>query len=562
MAQSQARCTSRKQIMSVLNNSIIRLNPIRLPREWAHGRARKSPFFLLLILSAALLTGLILLVPAYLLLRAISAGQTTLDTLVSPRTWAILGNTLLLAGSVTLAGTAVALPLAWLTTMTDLPGKRLWAVLAALPLVLPSYVAAFVYVSILTPKGLLQQILHPLTGIERLPSPFGFAGAFFVLTLISYPYVFLTARAALKRMDPSLAEAARSLGASPWSAFWRVTLPYLRPSLIAGGLLVALYVLRDFGAVTMLQYSTFTRILYNRYQAYQLDTAAVLALVLVAVTAVILTLEQRSRGNNRYARLSSGAARQHPITRLGVWKAPALAFVGSVVFFSLMVPVAGLAYWFWRGWNQDFAVRDLTAPQNNLHSMSSLLQPAFNSLSASLLGALLAITLALPVAIISTGFAQEVGRRDFVVTWSLMSRIPLLAELEAADIERLMPMLHAHNMPPNVEIIGEGAPGSAMFFIASGRVRMSTPERTASFQTGEFFGMVAMLENDLSRASFITSSKCRLLKLYREDFHRLEVVAPTVAAHIRKVADTRKQARDTRTGETAGPASHSSQGLE
>ena len=404
--------------MSVLNNSIIRLNPISLPREWAHGRTRKSPFFLLLILSAALLTGLILLVPAYLLLRAVSAGQTTLDTLLSPRTWAVLGNTLLLAGSVTLAGTAVALPLAWLTTMTDLPGKRLWAVLAALPLVLPSYVAAFVYVSILTPKGLLQQILHPLTGIERLPSPFGFAGAFFVLTLISYPYVFLTARAALKRMDPSLAEAARSLGASPWSAFWRVTLPYLRPSLIAGGLLVALYVLRDFGAVTMLQYSTFTRILYNRYQAYQLDTAAVLALVLVAVTAVILTLEQRSRGNNRYARLSSGAARQHPITRLGVWKAPALAFVGSVVFFSLLVPVAGLAYWFWRGWNQDFAVRDLTAPQNNLHSISSLLQPAFNSLSASLLGALLAVALALPVAILVVRRPGKLSRFFEQVTYA------------------------------------------------------------------------------------------------------------------------------------------------
>ena len=137
-----------------------------------------------------------------------------------------------------------------------------------------------------------------------------------------------------------------------------------------------------------------------------------------------------------------------------------------------------------------------------------------------------------------------------------MSRIPLLAELEAGDIERLMPMLHAHNMPPNVEVIGQGAPGAAMFFIASGRVRMSTPDGVTSFQTGEFFGMVAMLENDLSRGSFITSSKCRLLKLYREDFHRLEVLAPSVAAHIRKTASERKQARDARVDWPAGPASH------
>ncbi len=404
--------------MSALNNTAVRLKPLATPAEWMRARRQWSPFYAFLLVGAALVVGLILLVPAYLFLRAAGSEQATIDTLLSPRTWTVLGNTLLLAGSVTLASTAVALPLAWLTTMTDLPGKRFWAILAALPLVLPSYVAAFVYVSILTPKGLLQQALYPLTGIERLPSPFGFPGAFLVLTLISYPYIFLTTRAALKRMDPSLAEAARSLGASPWSAFWRVTLPYLRPSLIAGSLLVALYVLRDFGAVTMLQYSTFTRIIYNRYLAYQLDTAATLALVLVAVTAVILTLEQRSRGKTRYARLSSGAARRQRPARLGFWKVPALAFVSSVVFFSLIVPAAGLAYWFWRGWNQDWAVRDLGAAQNNLETLSGLLQPAFHSLSASLLGALLAMALALPIAVLAVRRPGKISRFFEQVTYA------------------------------------------------------------------------------------------------------------------------------------------------
>lgn len=359
-----------------------------------------APFQLFLYLGATAVVALILMVPAYLLLRAFGAGQATVDTLLNPRTWNVLGSTLLLAGSVTLASTAVALPLAWLTTLTDLPGKRAWAVLAALPLVLPSYVAAFIYVSIFTPKGLLQQFLHPITGVERLPSPFGFTGAFVVLTLISYPFVFLPVRAAFKRMDPSLVEAARSLGLSPWAAFRRVTLPYLRPSIMAGGLLVTLYVLRDFGAVTMLQYNTFTRIIYNRYLAYRLDTAAALALMLVLVTAVILILEQRSRGKAGYARLSSGAARQQQPVRLGRWTIPALGFVGSVVFLSLVLPTAGLAYWFWRGWNQDWLVRDLGAPQSNLQSLVSLLQPAWNSASASLLGALLAMAFALPIAIL------------------------------------------------------------------------------------------------------------------------------------------------------------------
>ncbi len=351
-------------------------------------------------LAAALAAGLVLLVPLYLVVRTLGAGQEAVDILSKARTLEILGNTLLLAGAVTLAATAVAVPLAWLTTCTNLPGKRLWAILAALPLVLPSYVAAFVYVSILTPKGLLQQLLYPFTGIERLPSLFGFPGAFFTLTLISYPYIFLTVRAAFKRLDPALIEAARSLGLSPWQAFWRVTLPYLRPAIVAGALLAALYVLRDFGAVTMWQYSTFTRVIYNRYLGFKLDTAAALALVLVLVTAVILFAEQRTRGRARYDRRSIGAGRQRQTIQLGFWRWPALTFAGGVVFVSLVVPTAGLLYWFWRGWRQDWAVRDLAAPQSNVQSLLELVEPAWNSLSVSFLAALLAMMLALPIAVL------------------------------------------------------------------------------------------------------------------------------------------------------------------
>lgn len=148
--------------------------------------------------------------------------------------------------------------------------------------------------------------------------------------------------------------------------------------------------------------------------------------------------------------------------------------------------------------------------------------------------------LALPVAIISTGFAQEVNRHDFVVTWSLITRIPLLAELDAEQVAVIMPMLHAQNLPPNVEVIAKGSPGVAMYFIASGHVRMHSGAEQHTYGTGDFFGMVAMLANDLNHASFVTASKCRLLKLYRADFHRFEAASPIVAAHIRKVAAARR----------------------
>lgn len=385
-------------------NELGRAFPLPRPRinteRWRHGR-HVSPFYLLLISSAVLVSTLILLVPAYLLLRTATGWQNAADTLLRVQTWQVLGNTLWLALTVTVATAVLAVPLAWLTTCTDLPGRRIWAILLALPLVIPSYVAAFLFVSMMTPKGLLQQITYPLLGIERFPNVYGFPGAFFVLTIISYPFTFLTVRAALRRMDPALVEAARSLGLSPRKAFFRVTLPYLRPSILAGSLLVALYVLRDFGVVTLLQYSTFTRIIYNRYTAYRLDAAAALALVLVLVTAVILYFEYRSRGRARYERISVGAARRMRATPLGIWRIPALAFVTAVVVAALIIPTGGLVYWFWRGWNQDFGLKDLGAAQSNVAALSTLLEPAMNSFTASLAGAGLAMLLALPIAILA-----------------------------------------------------------------------------------------------------------------------------------------------------------------
>lgn len=151
--------------------------------------------------------------------------------------------------------------------------------------------------------------------------------------------------------------------------------------------------------------------------------------------------------------------------------------------------------------------------------------------------------LALPVAIVSSGFAQEAGRRDFVITWSLMSRIPLFAELDTTQVAELSPLLHANNLPPNIEVISPGSPGTAMYFVASGAVKLSAPTGSSEYTTGDFFGVVALIENDLSPGRFMTTTRCRLLKLYREDFNRLEAAHPEIGSHIRKVAADRRAAR-------------------
>ena len=344
---------------------------------------------------------LMLLTPIYLLVRAAETGAAARELIFSTRTLATLGRTVGLSAGVTLATIAISVPLAWLTTCTDLPGRRFWSISATLPLVIPSYVAAYLFVTVFGPKGLLQELLSALFGIESIPEIYGFPGALLVLTLISYPYTYLSVRAALRRLDPSQAEAARSLGLSGWATFWRITLPQLRPALVAGSLLVSLYVLRDFGAVTMLRYNTFTRIIYVQYNSlFDRAQAAALALILVVLTVSILLLERRSRGRARYERLSAGAARQARPVALGKWRWPALFFVGSVVLVALIIPAGTLTYWVIRGLRQDFVANAL-AGSANVSQLDALWPAAWNSLSAGFLAAVLTLLLALPVAIMA-----------------------------------------------------------------------------------------------------------------------------------------------------------------
>jgi iron(III) transport system permease protein len=311
------------------------------------GRVRRRPP-LLLWAPAAVVVAAMLLPLVYLVVRSLEGGlEGVAEVVLDSETLAVLGRSALLAATVTAASVTIAVPLAWLTARTDLPGRTIWAVLAALPLVVPSYVGGFVLVSALGPRGMLQGFLEPL-GVERLPEIYGFPGAALALALFTYPYVFLTVRAALKGMDPAMEEAARSLGSGAWGTFFRVTLPQLRPAIMAGALLVALYALSDFGVVSLLQYDSFSAEIYLQYRsAFDRTPAAILALMLVVLTIAVLLVEGRTRGRARYH--GSAVARRAATIALGRWRWPALLLCGGVVIFALAAPVAVLGFWLTRG---------------------------------------------------------------------------------------------------------------------------------------------------------------------------------------------------------------------
>jgi iron(III) transport system permease protein len=360
-----------------------------------------------LLWAAALLVAAISMSPLlYLIVRTSQLGETLFEILAQKRIWTVFIQTGLLTIAVTTTAVLLGVILAWITVRTDLPARSLITILVSLPLVLPSYISAFSLIVVLGPRGLLQGALEGF-GVERLPSIYGFPGAWLALTLFTYPFVFLSVRAGFAGLDPSLEDAARCLGRGPWQTFRHVTLPQLKPSIHAGALLSALYTLSDFGAVTLLQFDSFTRAIYVQYTA-SLDrsVAAVLALMLALLTLLILGVEFRRPVRRRYYRSSAGTARRAARIALGKWKLPSLLFCMAVAAIGIGLPVLAITVWLIRGVVYG-------AGQLGVHGTVLL-----DSIFASSTGALITVVAAFPVVFLAARYpgrrTQSVERAAFV----------------------------------------------------------------------------------------------------------------------------------------------------
>lgn len=333
--------------------------------------------------TAAGLVAIVASLPlAYVIARAAGAGAETWSRLLDGRIPTLLLNTLGLAFVVCAATLAIGAGLAYLVTRTDLPGRRALAVLCALPLAIPPYVGAISYADVLGPRGGLRDLL----GVEELPSIFGFAGSALVLTLFTYPYVFLLAAAALRNLDPSYEEAARALGRGRLRVLLGTTSRLVAPALAGGTLLVGLYVLSDFGAVSLMRFDTFTTVIYAELAgSFDPPGAAALSSVLVALTLLFLVAGLRVRGRGRFEQSGSGFRRQSPHA-LGRARWAAFAAVAAVLGLALALPLARLGTW----------TADVVGGQD----LGELAGWAANSLLVSVLSASIAVVCALPVAIV------------------------------------------------------------------------------------------------------------------------------------------------------------------
>jgi iron(III) transport system permease protein len=328
----------------------------------------------------------------FLAARAFGATDAAWNTLWSLRTLRLIGRSFALTGIVTASATVIGVGGAWILARTDIALTRFWGVVFALPLVVPSYVLALSFVSATGPRGLIADV----TGLAT-PNLIGLPGAWLALTIATYPYVYLITAAAITKIDPALEEAARSLGASPSRVFRTVILPQLRPAVGAGALLAALYTLSDFGAVSLMRFDAFTRVIYAQYSG-RLDRtpAIVLSIVLILVAGVFIWGEQHSRGKGTYFTRSAmrPPARHHLRTaqRFG-----AVGFLGVTATIGVLLPVVVLLSWLWRGITVG---SDIFVPWKAIGG----------SLTAGTLAAALAMVGAIPIVILAVRYASNATR--------------------------------------------------------------------------------------------------------------------------------------------------------
>ena len=338
-----------------------------MPAARGQGRLGAAARRYAIVVLCLCIAGLLLSPLVLLALDARSAGWSEIQhVLWRSRSALLLRHTVLLTLLVALLAATLGVACAWCTERTRLPARRLWTVLLVLPVAIPDDVVGYAWHS-------------------AFPSMSGLAAATLVMTLGTYPLVYLPVAAALRRADPAMQETAHSLGASHLKTFFRVSLPLIRTAIVGGCVLVALTTISEYGTFEIVRYQTFTTEIFTEFQ---LDSraAAALSVPLVCLALLVLALDAivPSRAATRTA-----PSRKPKRVPLG-WNAiPLLAALAALLATAIGFPVGTVLYWM------------AQSQHTTLPAAATLGQASWNSLVYSLLGASAAVLLALPVALIA-----------------------------------------------------------------------------------------------------------------------------------------------------------------
>ncbi|MDY0832564.1 ABC transporter permease [Pseudomonas sp. SED1] len=354
------------------------------------------------VTSLSVLVSLLALLPiAFVIGVSWQIGLAQIEALVwRPRVGELLVNTVLLVVITLPLCILLGIALAWLTERTDLPGRRLWSLLAVAPLAVPAFVHSYAWVSL-------------------VPSIHGLPAGVLVSVIAYFPFLYMPVAATLRRLDPAIEDVAESLGLKPWAVFWRVVLPQLRLAICGGALLVGLHLLAEYGLYAMIRFDTFTTAIFDQFKStFNGPAANMLAAVLALCCLAMLTAESAARGHARYARVGSGSAREQRIVRLSPRTIPlALGLQSLTCVLALGVPLVTLSQW-------------LIAGGRDVWRFNELLPALEQTLLLGVAGAVLTTCAAVPIAWLSIrapGRLQRILEGCNYITSSLPGIVVALA---------------------------------------------------------------------------------------------------------------------------------------
>ncbi len=321
----------------------------RLLPSWVNGWTLMTLAAALLVLAPLLVIGFSFYWPQPELWKHLH--ETLLAELLWNSLWLVLG--------VPVGTTVLGVSLAWLTSVCHFPGRRLFSWALLLPMAMPAYVLAFVFLGLFDFSGLIPTFYRNVFGHNiPLPDIRGPFGVICVLSLALFPYVYLLSRNAFLTQGKRALEAAQALGINRWQGFFRVALPMARPWIAGGVLLVLMETLADFGAVSVFNYDTFTTAIYKMWFGFfSLEGAAQLSSFLIVIAFVLLVTEQWQRRRMRYTQ-SGKLGQDAERVELHGWRAwGAFLYCLFVLGIAFLLPVCQLLYWGLEAFGEEFDSR-------------------------------------------------------------------------------------------------------------------------------------------------------------------------------------------------------------
>jgi iron(III) transport system permease protein len=382
----------------------------------------------------AVALGLLILLPVGWLgyMSVSSEGGVTLAhyarVVSDPRLQKALWNTVVLAFWTGLASLVIGAPMAWLSARTDLPGKRAIRSLILASFVTPPFLGAFAWVMLAGPNaGALNTLYRSLTGAEApLVNIFTMPGLIFVVTLYTFPYVYIMIANTLELIASDLEEAAAILGAPRLWVALTITLPMVLPAILSGFILAVLQALALFGSPAILAlpagFHTVTTQIWALFQyPPKVEMAAAFSVPLLLATALLLFVQKKLLGRRGFAAVGGkgGARRALP---LGPWRYPALAGCLAVITCAVFLPYGILAKAaFARAWAQPLTRDNFT-----------LANWSFTFLSSSTQGAIVnTLELGVLTACVGAGLAALLA---YIINRKLIAGHQLLAFLTLAPV--------------------------------------------------------------------------------------------------------------------------------